>query len=557
MLDFAYNSTSPRRDAPELKPARALLTPTWIVALALLVANDHWLKGSGILPDLLTGKLSDFAGMLVAPALLASLLRVRSRRALLVCHLAVGAVFAGIQLAPGFAAQWSALMGLVGFPWVITCDPTDLIALPFLLLSWAVLVPEMDASKPALLPIQRTAVASLSVFGLWATVATSQDDGFGFDPNDEWYVDIEGNLFINNANDFTIALHVRPLRTDMPINCAEIARDPGRLLTQAAFATAEHWSLPARTTVGIELGSGQCGAVWVAGEGIAPMILFADPSVYRWSSFPGQVFEAEIDGLGDQAGLGLVFGDSGATWIGNPELRFAPKTEAPELPAGCGAPSGESRLDWQTKIPSRAVELLTVTSGIDGCHELEIQELTVTNNEVQVVSDPYSFYLCVPDDVAPFVAGERLSFFQVNNNETGQRELRVNLLDNESLAIATTQAGAPVRVIRYLRGGNQPKIVAAASGRELVAIPAVACPWEVESDCASVERSAQLAIQGEADFLEPGVPVSWTDVPETGTAFTMMVSYVRQRALVDLSCSDGARLLDYDIDLVIIEEPAL
>ena len=165
------NDTDSRHD--ELAPARALLTPTWVFALALLVANDHWLKGSGLLPGVLTGKLSDFAGMIVAPVLLAALLRVRTRRALALCHVAVAVVFAGIQLSTEFAAQWSALMGLVGYPWVITCDPTDLIALPFLLLSWTLLVPEMDPSKPALVPIQRTAVGALSVFGLWSTVATS------------------------------------------------------------------------------------------------------------------------------------------------------------------------------------------------------------------------------------------------------------------------------------------------------------------------------------------------------------------------------------------------
>ena len=81
MLDSKH--LDPRRD--ELAPARALLTPTWVAALALLVANDHWLKGSGMLPGVVTGKLSDFAGMIVAPVLLAALLRVRSKRALALC----------------------------------------------------------------------------------------------------------------------------------------------------------------------------------------------------------------------------------------------------------------------------------------------------------------------------------------------------------------------------------------------------------------------------------------------------------------------------------------
>src|SRR5687768_2023818 len=136
-LDVVFSS---RR---ELRPARALLSPTWLFALAVLAVNDHLLKGAGLLPGVLTGKLSDFAGMLVAPALLAALLGVTSRRGLLHCHIAVGLVFALINLSPACADAWSWLMGLVGFPWTITVDPTDLLALPALALGWRVLVPAM------------------------------------------------------------------------------------------------------------------------------------------------------------------------------------------------------------------------------------------------------------------------------------------------------------------------------------------------------------------------------------------------------------------------------
>jgi hypothetical protein len=73
-----------------LRPEHGLLTVSWIAALALLVLNDHVLKHAGVLPGWLTGKLSDFAGLYVAPALLASLLRVSTRTALAACHLAVG-----------------------------------------------------------------------------------------------------------------------------------------------------------------------------------------------------------------------------------------------------------------------------------------------------------------------------------------------------------------------------------------------------------------------------------------------------------------------------------
>jgi hypothetical protein len=55
-----------RRDAPT--PGDVLLHPLLIVALAVLLLNDHYLKGA--LPGLITGKLSDFAGLAFFPGLL-------------------------------------------------------------------------------------------------------------------------------------------------------------------------------------------------------------------------------------------------------------------------------------------------------------------------------------------------------------------------------------------------------------------------------------------------------------------------------------------------------
>src|SRR5690606_33767480 len=217
----------------------------------------------------------------------------------------------------------------------------DLIALPFLLLSWKLLVPEMDPGKPALVPIQRTAVATLSVFGLWSTVATS--DGSGIDPDDRWYEDVSGHVFINNANDFTIALHIRQLSSDVAINCDEIGLDPGRLLTANAFGEAEHWELPPRTNVAIEFVHNGCGAAMVAGEGIPPVIVFDDSMNSSW--FPGQSFDTTS--LGSK-GLAVQFGENGGEWVGNQMLMFTPRTAAPELPEQCQAPADESRLDWQT-----------------------------------------------------------------------------------------------------------------------------------------------------------------------------------------------------------------
>jgi hypothetical protein len=56
-----------------------LARPFFWVSLALLLINDHVLKPAHLLPGVVTGKVSDFAGLLVAPVLVVTLLRVRGR----------------------------------------------------------------------------------------------------------------------------------------------------------------------------------------------------------------------------------------------------------------------------------------------------------------------------------------------------------------------------------------------------------------------------------------------------------------------------------------------
>jgi hypothetical protein len=103
-----------------------------LLAILLLLGNDHLLKGSGLLPGWLTGKLSDLAGLFFFPILLVTLLDplaprwLRGRSLSLLCAAATGLVFAALKLSP-------ALNALVAARWgSIVLDPTDLFALPAL-----------------------------------------------------------------------------------------------------------------------------------------------------------------------------------------------------------------------------------------------------------------------------------------------------------------------------------------------------------------------------------------------------------------------------------------
>ena len=56
-----------------------LAHPVTVAALVVLLVNDHLLKYA--YPGWVTGKLSDVAGLVLAPALLASLVTLLARRA--------------------------------------------------------------------------------------------------------------------------------------------------------------------------------------------------------------------------------------------------------------------------------------------------------------------------------------------------------------------------------------------------------------------------------------------------------------------------------------------
>ncbi|MFD6612517.1 hypothetical protein ACFWD1_26955 [Micromonospora chalcea] len=109
--------------------------PVTVLALVVLVLNDHVLKAAR--PGLVTGKLSDVAGLVLAPPLVAVLVtlvvpRLRSR---VVVGLALGSVgvgFAAVK-ASGYAAAvaselWSAASG----PSLVRADLTDLLTMPAL-----------------------------------------------------------------------------------------------------------------------------------------------------------------------------------------------------------------------------------------------------------------------------------------------------------------------------------------------------------------------------------------------------------------------------------------
>jgi hypothetical protein len=129
-------------------PLGEFLHPVPLVALVILAVNDHYLKGRHLLPQWLTGKLSDFGGLLFFPLLLTALgdtiacfvsritgwrldYSLRRWKVVAAC-VATAAVFTPLELSAAYGDFYTRTLGRIGFPSETYADLTDLLALTML-----------------------------------------------------------------------------------------------------------------------------------------------------------------------------------------------------------------------------------------------------------------------------------------------------------------------------------------------------------------------------------------------------------------------------------------
>ncbi|MBI5526247.1 MAG: hypothetical protein HY897_07925 [Deltaproteobacteria bacterium] len=143
-------------------PGELLVRPVPICGMALLLLNDHFLKHA--CPGVVTGKLSDLAGLLFFPLLLQALFEFaraaagkfdgHSRRELIAVVLLTAAVFATVKTWTPANELYRVAWGAMQWPFraaaaairgeavsgirtvVLVRDPTDLAALPALLATY-------------------------------------------------------------------------------------------------------------------------------------------------------------------------------------------------------------------------------------------------------------------------------------------------------------------------------------------------------------------------------------------------------------------------------------
>lgn len=407
-------------------PAAALRHPLWWAALATLLINDHVLKGAGVLPGWLTGKLSDVAGMLVAPALAASLIPLRRRGTRVAAFGAVALLFALIKLSPEARDALVSAAALLGMRWRIVVDPTDLIALAALPVGWSLTRPAAGRR----VALQRTAMA----LGGVACMATSQPD-----PVAPGY---EAQVFVANNVGRRVELGIR--FSDATVDCAAAQLSPGTVIGRGLFQdeivrvtldpretfpldpTAAREALArAAVTVTPPAPAGRCGVVLITGEAMSETVVL-------WPlSLPRRAVSTRDPGESLQ-NVGRV----SLTEEGGLRRARALSSELSVQPLALSSTSCDRRgssYSWSDRIPPRPVTLRGLAEVPGGCVELTLDDDLGASD---------AWFLCAPRDAVPFAPGDRIEFTAANASSGRGIELRS---DRARLAVwrdVTLQPGA-------------------------------------------------------------------------------------------------------------------
>jgi hypothetical protein len=229
------------------RPRHTLTHPLFWTALALLLVNDHVLKQAHVLPGAITGKLSDFAGLLVAPVLIVALFRVRGRAGRMAVFAVVAGAFTAIKLSRSAADVLETITAYTPVPWKIWCDPTDLVALSVLPLAWWLTEREPKPGASARVRLFACLRVAGLVLGVFACAATSVST--------ERY---RGTAFLFNGTMRTQTL--RLYRLQSPLDCSRSLEAPADWPGRAAFALQSCPSLAPGNILPLDQGWKDLGA---------------------------------------------------------------------------------------------------------------------------------------------------------------------------------------------------------------------------------------------------------------------------------------------------------
>jgi hypothetical protein len=397
-------SPSPARSARHA----ALAHPVFWCALATLLINDHLLKGAGILPGAVTGKLSDVAGMIVAPVLGCALLGARSARARAGVFAAVALAFSLFEVSPAAARGWDAMLGALGIPSRSWADPGDLIALAVLPIAWWIAGRSSTGARAASGPslaIRRSAVA----LGLFACIATTRA------PDATWTT---GNWLHNRTGQ---AVDVRLRWVEGALGCDALSAPDANLSAAAsplAFGDGLTFRLAPGDTIPLEgeaarvAASGgfpgapavECELVSISVDGLPASVVWF-PSV----SAQAVALRSEAPILGSLELIADERDPAARILRGASSHRIAALVETPPMtdPA-CSGARGET-VSFSDPGEALGAAWTLEYRGLlpDGCTELDLVDDDRDASRV--------LFVCAPEDFVPFAVGDRLEIVETDD----------------------------------------------------------------------------------------------------------------------------------------------
>jgi hypothetical protein len=498
------------------RPDRVLVHPAYLLCLALLLVNDHGLKRLEWLPGLVTGKVSDLVGLVVAVGLLAALV-ARSRRGLWVVATAVGVLFSAINLWPSAAGLVEQLTALLGVPWQIVVDPTDLAAL--VVLPGAVALVARAARRtetPAVWTPSRGLVAGAAAA---ACLATSPP------PEEVAPIYFTSEVSILNDTGREVRLRVRELRDEVELDCFEVSLDPAELLSREVFGPAQTWRMPLRSQVDPWLGRNrECHAVLLEADGMDPALVFwGDELADRQVQSPldsgvppdRQTVILSLDGAGR-----IVASDSGILDLVYP----APERQREEPSEGCALPEPERRLAWSEPVPTGTWQLSDARQGVDDCVALDLSRGGEGVDQ--------RWYVCLPAEVFPFEVGDEL----VIEDVSGTSGAAPGAFEGVRLSRATEDVvdGDPALELTVSRGTGMPELYGILAGYR----PQTECQGTIDV-CGTYSRAGILRIEADRDVALEGAPGDTLVVDDAeGGELTVYVGFAADRFVIDPLCAE-------------------
>jgi hypothetical protein len=536
-------------------PHHGLAHPAFLGALAVLVVNDHLLKGSGALPPWLTGKLSDFAGLIVAPVVVLAVLRgleaassagprdlargtlpparapERSHGPGTSWHMpaiamtGVTLLFVVTELSQSAADVVAALAGGLGVPSRLWADPTDLVALAVLPLTWRVMVPR--AAEPGGWPLALS--RSVLALALVACVATAPRPP-------SWST----SAFLVNRT--TEAVDVRIRWANVSLSCPELSEhtlstvvSPDvlsrgttfRVVPDATIPLDDWAALAARGDADAGFPGGRPAGVFGPGCVVALIAIDGIPdTLVLWSTDQSLVVPTRAaDGdLPVRGRVDVVASGTGIALTTSADLRAEAYDDRPTVPRCELAAEVGSSEPAAVAGPAFVVEARSDTT--DGCVRLDLE----------MGARPLPFFVCAPGELVPFQVGD---------------SVRIDASDELGVHRTALVGGGRTLVLLRARRAETGSVSVIEGGVTLGLGEPDACGGN-RLDCGSFVTPHAPAVSGGAPGEDPRGVVTRTST--TGRAMRIHVARAEWVIAASPLCSEGRDAAGPLLDAAVLYE---